>query len=486
MIRVSSAAVAASAVTLYAIGFVALFPNAIVVSDESAYVAQAVAFANGRVTLKRFDPLRDEFASVLPSTYPPGTSLLQMPFVAAFGWRGAPLASLLALVLMVASTARWLRNEGRDPVFALVPLLYLPTLALGRVGMSDVPSGAVCAAGLLCFWAGTRGRPPCFVVAGFLAGASTLFRETNVLVFAPLFLGALLRRDRGALLLVPAGLAGVGLRLLASALLFDDPFFYRPNESLGPALDHIVAALPIQLLALTVLVPGGLLWLLDYRGPRRPELLATAALVVGFYTSYGYAGAESGFVKQLVLGPRFLLPLTPLIAFAMAESVPRRVAPLLEWPSLAKLHRPLAMAASLAVALVLVGVHFPLHRWGATQAGLAEAMFANMGERALFIGNSSGVAKFAGLAPGERTFLNREETSPERVARLAEKHEVHLVLLDRSDSTARITDSVRNAEFLEATRHWCRLEVTHDRRHSAIERLVVARVRGCRGSAAAP
>ena len=88
---------------------------------------------------------------------PPGTSLLQAPFVAIGGWRTAPLASVLALVAMVLLLRVWLETAGRPQIFALVPLMYPPTVVFGRLGMSDVPSGAIVTLGLLCFWRGLNG-----------------------------------------------------------------------------------------------------------------------------------------------------------------------------------------------------------------------------------------------------------------------------------------------------------------------------------------
>src|SRR6188474_484725 len=164
---------------IYVSGY-ALFPAGVFTSsDESAYVEQAVVFANGSL------------ASVSP--YPPGTSLLQSPLVAIAGWRAAAWLSLLAVGATVLLMARWLRDAGYHPGFALLFFAYAPTLVMARIGTSDVPSAAMVTLGLWLFWTGQDARWK-WGLAGWLAGFSILLRETNVLLFLPFVLAAAARR----------------------------------------------------------------------------------------------------------------------------------------------------------------------------------------------------------------------------------------------------------------------------------------------------
>jgi hypothetical protein len=64
-----------------------------------------------------------------------------------------------------------------------------------------------------------------------------------------------------------------------------------------------------------VLVPGGLVGGLLYRGERWPEVVTTVSLFFSLYLLFGYNGWTSG--------PRYFVPLTPLLAFAAAEALPR-------------------------------------------------------------------------------------------------------------------------------------------------------------------
>lgn len=85
--------------------------------------------------------------------------MLMAPWVALFGWRGAFAIPVLSLALSILITARWLRGEGPSTLFALLILGFAPSLVLGRVAISDMPSGPVVALGLWLFWRGLDRGP---------------------------------------------------------------------------------------------------------------------------------------------------------------------------------------------------------------------------------------------------------------------------------------------------------------------------------------
>src|SRR5262249_19185131 len=163
-----------------------------------------VAFAHGQATVPVRDAKTWTIHRPVPSIYPQGTSLLQTPFVAIGGWRAAPWVSVLGLAAMVFLTGLVLRQYGCSSIDASLIVLYLPTAVLGRSGMCDVPSGAIIALG---WWLFIQGPRPIWnwTLAGFLAGSSILFRDTNPLFFVPLFIGAVVRREPWPILVV-AGL----------------------------------------------------------------------------------------------------------------------------------------------------------------------------------------------------------------------------------------------------------------------------------------
>ncbi|MCZ6782415.1 MAG: glycosyltransferase family 39 protein [Proteobacteria bacterium] len=296
---------------LYAVSFAVFYPSVITVADEGSYVRQANLILAGSDTVEKIHPFTGEVIDYKPiNDYPLGTALLLVPFVAVGGWQAAFVVPMLCLLFGVWITARWLEEEGHSPLFALFVLAYPPALVFGRIAMSDAPSLLVAAAGLWLFWRGQDRPAPTWLAAGFVAGVSLLFRESNALVFAPFFVGAVLRGESKSWALVVGGLLGVGARMLAGQLFFGDAFFAKRPESFSLSL--VAGNLPLQALALLVLVPGGLLAGFAYRGRRWPELVATVAIFPAFYALYEYSAAESALWKRLVLGPRYFLPLLPL------------------------------------------------------------------------------------------------------------------------------------------------------------------------------
>src|SRR5438045_3153429 len=101
----------------YAIGFALFPPRVFLVVDEERYVSQAVAFSHGGRTISGAEAPGARPSRAL-TDFPPGTALLQTPFVLIGGWRAAAMLSVLALCVATLVTARLLRENGYDPGFA--------------------------------------------------------------------------------------------------------------------------------------------------------------------------------------------------------------------------------------------------------------------------------------------------------------------------------------------------------------------------------
>jgi len=477
--------VIAAILALYAASFVLFYPRIATNVDEASYIRQARLFVSGSNSVIVSDPLNGRPVSLqLGSKYPVGTSLLMTPFVWAAGYAGAFVSSMLCLLVGVLVTARWIQEEGRSPLFALLILGFPAALVLGRVAMSDVPSFAVVALGLWFFWRGLDRGSPWWLAAGFVAGGSLLFREANVLPFIPFFIGAVIRRERKAWALVAGGCAGVALRLLSSYLVHGDPLFFKATSAVW-GRHSLVETLIVQLLGLMVFVPGGLVAALLYRGRRRPELLASVVLFVGFYVSYRYSAAESGPARQLVLGLRFFVPLLPLLVFAMAESVPRLWRRLLaDRPErrrlgLERLAGFVLVAWLFGVAGAATLVHPVFDRWSAHQAEIRDEIHRLVKEDAVLITNLSATKKFIPWLSPQYLPLNRASLPIEHANRLALFHrEFFVVLLDRSDSATWREDARANAAFVAGLEP--RPALLLDREVTRTDRLRIWRVVGRR------
>lgn len=69
-------------------------------------------------------PAPGEAIEAVASEYPPGTALLETPFVCLGGWQAARWAAILSFIFIVVVLARWLEEERLNPLFALLFTAY--------------------------------------------------------------------------------------------------------------------------------------------------------------------------------------------------------------------------------------------------------------------------------------------------------------------------------------------------------------------------
>lgn len=482
--RRATAAVGAilAILAVYALGFALCWPRTPLVSDEQSYLRQAWAFSRGERTLEVRDALTGRPRRELPGAYPPGTAALQAPLVRALGVQAAPLVSLLAYCGTTALLLRWLLLEGRSPWFALLFAGYLPALVLGRAAMSDLPSAlVVTGAQLLLVRSGpapgralsARGS----LLAGLLATASLLVRETNVLFTGPLLAGAVLRREGRSLPLLLGAALGLGLKLGASWVVFGHALFVKDHDS-GWSLVAAIAQLPLYLLALLVLAPLGLAGALLYRGPRRAEIALTALGALAFFSAWGYSGQTSGLLQRLVLGPRYLMPLLPLLAVALAESLPRawaRLAPGADarWPS------RFAAAWALAVLLAAAAVHPALARAAAPHAAIAQALAESTSPWGALVHDPVETGKYLAPWDAPRSPIGLRELPPSSLPGLVARDGIaFLALLERGDTDFHRQRAAVGERWREEAARFCVFETVHDGLHRGL-RLRVLRTTSC-------
>jgi hypothetical protein len=313
-----------------------------------------------------------------------------------------------------------------------------------------------------------------------MAGLSLLFRETNALVFVTFFIGAVLRRERVWPLLGGAAV-GVGARLLASFLLFGSAFYLR-NSGSGWSLASISHNAPIYLIALLVLVPGGLVAIALYRGTRRPEVIGAVLLVLVFFTLYDYSASESGRAKQLVLGPRYLIPVLPLVVLAVAEvgtrlgkrflgeRMIRGIGGRAWWPIL----------VGAPAALASFAVHPAIDRWSKGQAAISEDIYSRTTAGSALVTNTSASQKFISPVYGKRLMVPRDNLEPDRLAAVLWFHpSTYVVWVDRSDSDWYRADSVTNERYLSRLGNFCRFSLVYDALEDAADRLRIWKVDAC-------
>jgi 4-amino-4-deoxy-L-arabinose transferase-like glycosyltransferase len=356
-------------------------------------------------------------------------------------------------LIAVLATARWLREERRSPVFALLLLAFPASLVAGRLAMSDAARMAAAAAGLWLFFRGLGGRHGWWLASGFLAGIALTLRESAVLVFVPLFSGAALRRDPGWTWLLCGGLAGTTVHLLTNQLAFGSALFVRGVAGYPFDVATIHERLPLYLFGLLVLVPGGLVFGVAYRGRRRPEIVTTVVLYFAFYLFQAYGISSSGFEKRLVVALRYFDPLLPILAFTMAESLPRTLG-LLGIARRRWARRLSTGAIGLWIAGALASsflVHPVLDRWSAGQARIRDAIELHAPSDVVLVANGTALRKFIDDLSRDYATLHRDDVSRQQLDEIRERYGGYTItFLDRGDSDYWRGDAARNAAFIQA------------------------------------
>ncbi|HMC54957.1 MAG TPA: hypothetical protein VKH19_07300 [Gemmatimonadaceae bacterium] len=443
----------------YVTGLALFPPRVVLVADETRYVEQALAFNRGLLRIPRSGILYPAEAHRTISDYPPGTSLLQTPFVWLLGWRGAMLVSVLSLIAATLVTARWLAREGRDPAFALFIPGYIGAAFFGRIGMSDMPTTALVATTCMLLWGadGSRGRS---WAAGFCAGAVLLFREPPVLIVLPLLLGAVLRR-RAAFVPATLGFAAAVLaRLALSAWLFGTPWYVRPS-GIGFAPGAIAVTLPVYAALLLVFIPGAALAVILYRGDRRPELVAAFTLTVLLFLLYDYdAILLSGPIKGPMQVSRYLAPLLPLVAYMAAEVWPRLATRFASHGS--RVRGALRTSASLAAVAVAFLIHPIAHRQEAAPLAVVKALYSYTRADRPIVTNVDATLKYFSVAYGPRQLVLADRTPLDSLVSFARRYGgLTIAFLDRSDSEMFRADAARNARLLMDIGTRCALRPTY-------------------------
>ena len=419
---------------IYGIGFFVFYPTMPLIYDEVEYLEMGLALSEGQTCLATLDVGTAAIVCESPSIYLPGTSLLMAPFIAVFGWTGGFAVGYLALTVLTIATVVWIKMTGHNPIFALLVLMYPPLLVLARHAMSDVPAAALVAISLLLFWKGRDGSAWWWVASGFVAGGALLIRETALLAVAPFFVGAVVRYRWRVLPLVIGGIAGLGLRGLVNSIVYDDAAYTFP-AGYSFSLANIPPNLALYGLAVLVFMPLGLVGVILYRGPQRPEVMVAFALGVGIYLLYGYNGSASGFARQLVLGPRYLIPLLPIMAMASAHTFTRI------WrgrrrASASADHRMRVTVNSLGV-LVLIGVA-AVNPWAHLQADphrqMRDTIMETIPEESVVAANTLAMSKYINRLHSDYLTFGRAGVTSEEMTRLLDRYGVvYSSILDRGD-----------------------------------------------------
>jgi len=129
------------------------------------------------------------------------------------------------------------------------------------------------------------------------------------------------------------------------------------------------------------------------------------------------------------LGPRFFIPLLPVLAFAMAESVPG----LFNSFSLKFKFRHFILKGG--IALITIGIVFTnvlFHEWAEVHEDIQGKITEYVPENSAVITNFQSTLKYVSELQGYQSRINYFEVSPEQVERIGD---AYIIFVQRSESS---------------------------------------------------
>jgi len=296
---------------LFSIIFFAYYPPTYAIVDEAAYLSTAYALRNGTFYYDQAG-INQEHVSARVGThqvsrYPPGNSLLLLPFaflnwhlVFVRGWLLVGIGLLLIIFL--------LRHYRLPETYALLFLLHPTILLYSRTVMSDLPASIFVLASIY-LW---LGRKPGW--AGILLGLSGAIRFPNLLVPAALFGLALIQRENRPALTMLAGTAlGVVPLIAYNLFVFGSVWGSLIGYGATFAPGNLPGTLFKFTVALMIFFPGMLIGIFLWPNRDRWIFLVPALATVLFYSFQSYFDFTGNMVGDLVMSLRYLLPVIPLL-----------------------------------------------------------------------------------------------------------------------------------------------------------------------------
>lgn len=452
-------------------------PQGLAITDEYHYLSEA-ARLTGQVH-DGLKPLLETTAPYLNNQYAIGTPFLEAPLYYFWGVQGARLTSVLAVGCTLFCISTLLRNYALSAGYSVLFILYLPTLVVGRFAMSDVPSAALTSAALLFLLRGYRGnRWFYWASSSLVAGLSMLVRETNAVILVPFYIGAFCRTLPSWRRLLPLLLGGVvGAGIAVAVLEYQFGGLTARGGGYGWSAHAAFANAWLYSVALLLLVPGGLIGVALYHGPYRWEVLISTVSFVLIYLFYDYSGADSGTIKRLVLGPRFFIPVLPVLILALGHTT-TRLCRELNLPRFGFTQKAAVLLVALSCVAILV-VQWQVSAYCTTSARISAEIkkivpinanvFTNLEATLKFLPNNSRYKVAATSLLKVQQFVQANEAL----------FESYLVKIDRDESQIFINQSISFDALRSALQKNCSVCLETRQKIGSNLQLTIWRVNGC-------
>ncbi len=362
---------------LFISSFLFTFPGFFFSVDELSYCSRALAFSEGQLDLSQ-QTISGSLFSWAPANYPIGTALLLAIF-AFFSKNLIFLSGLLYTSVALILAYLIIKKQNRKNYFPFfIALIFPPTIYFSRGLMSEMPSLLLFAFYTYIFFNKKESFGK-YAVLGLLGGMSILFRETNLVLCAALVALHLLKNPKYIISYIVGFLPGLIPRFWSAAFLYENLGYVKQYAPFG--IGYFLTNLPLYLIILLVLLPGGLFVLYKYQGKFANSIKLTIISFTLLHLVYGYnSGDHSGFLVSLFYNGRYYLPTLPLWIIVYADF----------GKSFSFLNKKIVKAGALITgALFIIGTSIFYHKLENAHQAVAKNIFENYNHEPLVYDNTA-------------------------------------------------------------------------------------------------
>ncbi len=327
---------------VFSAAFLAFYPSNYGIVDEAAYLTTSYTFARGEIYydqagMNQAPMMVTTSTGHLVSKYPPGNSVLLLPFT-VLSWQGVFLRGLLLTGLCLLLFTMLLNFYKLPRMYALLFLFFPPIVLFTRTIMSDLPAMLMALTGLYFFVTKRN------MWAGVFTGLGVYMRYPLALLIIAFALVLLARREIRTFLFFCLS-ALLSLVPLLGYHIFVFGNIMGPASQYGADLGFRVywGTLGGYALSLIILYPLMLIAPFVYRGKDKGIFISALVIYFLFHAFQSYIDSSADFVQWLVMSQRYLLPIVPFLLVPYAALLDR-----------IKIARKLVLPVSLVLAITCV------------------------------------------------------------------------------------------------------------------------------------
>ena len=405
-------------------------PNQLMITDEVSYYFQLQSWLHGNTQSTIVDAVSGTTHSLIEGHYPPGTSFI----LSILYWIHNPLIYLSGLMYLLVSTFLLYRclRKLKLPIISLSAIyLFLPLLFIARTTMSEMPSLLLVSIGIYLYLVNNAKY---YFWLAFIAGLSVAFRETNILLLAPLAFFI----SKNYVLSAIAFLTGLSFRFIGYYILTNNPLLIK--EGYPFSIEFLPDTFIVYAIVLLILLPVSPLWFTKV--PRLHLLPFTIGLLsfLGLHLVYGYvANVYSGYTNGVILNGRFWIPALPIFVVALGYFISSKSIPKQNW---------FAIPVVAIIAITTLGVYYKSSLQKSDYVQFSETLKWTSKNQLTFIDLNSRTPILRYIYPfatdrkwSDINFVNDNQ----HISQAFEKYGTFQVAILSSEST--IAQSNRNTQF---------------------------------------